>query len=81
MTEQVALLDLRIDASPEADAAELAELAVRRREQLLELEVEDADPVTAGQAPPGTRAGEVLQQARWPSCWPCLRSSSLRSPR
>ncbi|MGH8904712.1 MAG: hypothetical protein ACRDYA_24280 [Egibacteraceae bacterium] len=60
MTERVARLDLRIDAGLDADAAELAELAVRLREQLLELDIERADPVTAGPAPPGTRAGEIL---------------------
>ncbi len=60
MTERVARLGLRIDAGPDADAAELAELAVRLREQLLELDIERTDPVTAGQAPPGTRAGEIF---------------------
>ncbi len=60
MTEWVARLGLCIDAGPDADAAELAELAVRLREQLLKLDIEGADPVTAGQAPSGTRAGEVL---------------------
>ncbi len=60
MTERVARLDLRIDAGPDADAAELAELAVRLREQLLGLDIERADPVTAGPAPPGTRAGEII---------------------
>jgi hypothetical protein len=60
VTERVARLALRIDADPEADAAELAELAVDLREQLLELDIESADHVTVGQAPPGTRAGEIL---------------------
>lgn len=60
MTERVARLGLYIEADPEADAEELAELAVRLREQLLELDVESADPATAGQAPPGTRAGEIF---------------------
>ena len=60
MTERVARLALRIDAGLEADAAELAELAVDLRDQLLELDIESADHVTVGQAPPGTRAGEIL---------------------
>lgn len=60
MAERVARLGLRIDAGPDADAAELVELAVRLRDQLLELDIEGADPVTAGQAPPGTRAGEIV---------------------
>lgn len=60
MTERVARLALRIATGPEADAAELAELAVDLREQLLELDIECADHVTVGQAPPGARAGEML---------------------
>ncbi|MEO7193481.1 MAG: hypothetical protein ABIZ05_01460 [Pseudonocardiaceae bacterium] len=60
MTERIARLDLCIDAGPEADAAELDELAVQLREQLLELGIERADRVSTGQAPPGARAGEIL---------------------
>lgn len=60
MTERVGRLDLCIDAGPEADAAELDELAVQLREQLLELDIEGADRATAGQAPPGARAGDIL---------------------
>ncbi|MGH3751325.1 MAG: hypothetical protein ACRDRP_01275 [Pseudonocardiaceae bacterium] len=60
MTERVARLGLCIAAGCDADAEELAELAVQLREQLLELDIERADPVTAGQAPPGTRAGEIV---------------------
>ncbi|MGH3684850.1 MAG: hypothetical protein ACRDRU_18525 [Pseudonocardiaceae bacterium] len=60
MTERVAQLGLRIETDPEADAAELAELAVGLREWLLELDIESADSLTAGQAPPGTRAGEIV---------------------
>jgi hypothetical protein len=60
MSERVARLGLCIEAGPEADAEELAALAVQLREQLLELDVESAEPATVGQAPPGTRAGEVL---------------------
>ncbi|MBV9162779.1 MAG: hypothetical protein JO309_16965 [Pseudonocardiales bacterium] len=60
MTERVARLNLCIDAGPEADAAELDELAVQLREQLLELDIEGADRATVGQAPPGARAGDIL---------------------
>jgi hypothetical protein len=60
MTERVVRLGLCIDAGPEADAAELDELAVQLREQLLELDIECADRATVGQAPPGARAGEIL---------------------
>ena len=60
MTERVARLGLCIEAGPEADAAELDELVVQLREQLLELDIERADRATVGQPPPGTRAGEIL---------------------
>jgi hypothetical protein len=60
MTERVGRLDLCIEAGPEADAAELDELAVHLRGQLLELDIEGADRATAGQAPPGARAGDIL---------------------
>lgn len=60
MTERVARLGLCIAAGSEAGAEELAELAVELREQLLELDIECADRATAGQAPPGTRAGEIF---------------------
>jgi hypothetical protein len=60
VTERVARLALRIAADPEADAAELAELAVDLRDQLLELDIERADHVTVGQAPPGARASEIF---------------------
>jgi hypothetical protein len=60
MTERIARLGLSIKAGPEADAEELATLAVQLREQLLELDIESAEPATLGPAPPGTRAGEIL---------------------
>jgi hypothetical protein len=60
VTERVTRLALRIAAAPEAKAAELAELAVDLRDQLLELDIERADQVTVGQMPPGARAGEIL---------------------
>lgn len=60
MIERFARVGLCIDAGPEAGAAELDELAVQLREQLLELDIERADRASAGRAPPGTRAGEVL---------------------
>lgn len=60
MTERVARLGLCIETGPDADAEELAVLAVQLREQLLELDIESAEPATVGPAPPGTRAGEVL---------------------
>jgi hypothetical protein len=60
MTERVARLGLCVETDSEADFEELAGLAVDLREQLLELDIECADPVIAGQAPPGTRAGEIV---------------------
>jgi hypothetical protein len=60
MTERVARLGLCIEAGPEADAEELDELVVQLREQLLELDIECADRATAGPAPPGARAAEIL---------------------
>jgi hypothetical protein len=60
MTERIARLGLCVQAGPDADAAELDELAGQLREQLLELNVERADRASAGQPPPGARAGEVL---------------------
>jgi hypothetical protein len=60
MIERLGRLDVVIKAGPDADAEDLAVLAVRLREQLLELDIESAEPTTVGQAPPGTRAGEVL---------------------
>ncbi|MGH3996094.1 MAG: hypothetical protein ACRDTJ_01360, partial [Pseudonocardiaceae bacterium] len=60
MTERVGRLDLCIETGPQADAEELAALAVQLREQLLELDIESAEPATVGPAPPRTRAGEIL---------------------
>lgn len=60
MTEQVVQLTLRIETDAEADAEELAMLAVDLRELLLELDIESADRLTRGQAPPGTRSGEMF---------------------
>lgn len=60
MTERVIRLTLRIAADPGADAEELAGLAVDLRGLLLELDIESADRLTRGQAPPGTRSGEMF---------------------
>ncbi|MGH3871707.1 MAG: hypothetical protein ACRDSR_09365 [Pseudonocardiaceae bacterium] len=60
MTEQSIQLTLSVDPGSEATAEELAALAVDLRGLLLELDVESAEPLTGGQAPPGTRAGEMF---------------------
>jgi hypothetical protein len=57
MNEQVEL-ELRLDSS-DAEAHELAGLTAQLREELLELDVHRVDLMQAGDAPPGTRAGEV----------------------
>ncbi|MGH3856122.1 MAG: effector-associated constant component EACC1 [Pseudonocardiaceae bacterium] len=60
MTERIARIGLRIDAGPHADAAELNELAGQLRDELLELNIERAERTSAGQPPPGARAGEIF---------------------
>jgi hypothetical protein len=60
MAEWVPRLGLCIGAGPESDAEESAALAVQLREQLLELDIESAEPASVDQTPPGTRAGEIL---------------------
>lgn len=60
MTEQVVQLTLRIETDSEADAEELAMLAVDLRGLLLELDIESADRLTRSQAPPGTRSGGMF---------------------
>jgi hypothetical protein len=60
MTDRLVRLDLCIEAGPDTDADELTELAVQLRERLLELDIESAEPATAGHAPSGTRAGELF---------------------
>jgi hypothetical protein len=59
MTERVTRLDLCIAAGPEADTEELAVLAVQLREQLLELDIESAEPTT------WVRRRQVHAQARF----------------
>lgn len=51
MIDPIAQLDIYIETDAEAEAEELAELAVQLRRQLLELDVESAEPGTAGPAP------------------------------
>ncbi|MGH3825471.1 MAG: hypothetical protein ACRDRA_21935 [Pseudonocardiaceae bacterium] len=60
VTGQVIQLTLCIETDLEADAEELAMLAVDLRGLLLELDIQSADPLTRGPAPPGTRAGEMF---------------------
>ena len=60
MTEQLAQLDVRIEAEPDADREELVALVARLREWLLPLGVESVGLVAAGPAPSGTRSAGMF---------------------
>jgi hypothetical protein len=51
---------VRLKAEAEADAEAVDSLTNQLRRQLLELDVDSVVPVTAGEAPPGTRAADVV---------------------
>lgn len=51
---------VRVGAGEQADDAELAELAMGLREELLALDVASVDVASAGPAPAGTRGGDAL---------------------
>ena len=51
---------VEIDAGPDADDATLEDLRVQVMEELNELDVESAEPLREGEAPPGTRALDVI---------------------
>jgi len=57
---QSAELELLVDAGPGADEDELERLARSLRTELLELDVEAVEPVSAGPAPDDARAIEAL---------------------
>jgi hypothetical protein len=59
MNELPTLL-VEIDAGPDADDAALERLRIQLREELTDLDVESAEPLREGEAPPGTRALDVL---------------------
>jgi hypothetical protein len=50
----------QLDAGPEQDAEELAELTQRLRDELLELDVDAVEPATGGAAPEGAKGLELL---------------------
>jgi hypothetical protein len=58
MRSELMQLAVIVDAGPDSDAEQVADLARQLRRQLLELDVEAADLKREGIAPPGTRAGE-----------------------
>jgi hypothetical protein len=49
-----------LDAGPDHDAGELAELTQRLRDELLELDVDAVEPATGGAAPEGAKGLELL---------------------
>jgi hypothetical protein len=49
-----------VDAGPDSDAEELAELTQRLRGQLLELDVDAVEPATGGEPPAGSKSVELL---------------------
>ncbi len=53
-------LKLTIDPSPQTDDEELEHLAHQLRQEILELDVEDAVPLKEGQAPDGSKAGDAI---------------------
>lgn len=59
MADSVAQLGLLVDLR-DADAEAVAQAATELREELLQLDIESADAPSIGQAPPGTRAAEIV---------------------
>jgi hypothetical protein len=53
-------LALEVVSRPDTDSEELAELAHRLRTELLDLDVEAVEPMTAGEAPEGAKGVELL---------------------
>jgi hypothetical protein len=60
MTEDHSELAIEIEADPDTDDQELAELTSRLRAELLELDVEAVEPATAGQPPADAKGIELL---------------------
>jgi hypothetical protein len=60
MPDQTTQLMLNINAGPETDEEELAELTRQLREELLELDVEAVGLVRAGEAPERAKAGDPV---------------------
>ena len=57
---RVVQVGVRVGAGEQADDAELAELAMGLRQELLALDVARVDLASAGPAPAGTRGGDAL---------------------
>lgn len=65
------LLKVHLDAEPDADASEVAELARNLRMRLLELDVEQVEPAR-GTAPAGSKTGDL---ATWQTLLVTLAAS------
>jgi hypothetical protein len=60
MSDQTTQLTLNLDAGPDTDTEELAELTQQLRGELLELNVEAVDLARAGEAPERAKAGDPI---------------------
>jgi hypothetical protein len=60
MSDQTTQLTLNLDAGPDTDTEELAELTQQLRGELLELNVEAVDLARAGEAPERAKAGDPV---------------------
>jgi uncharacterized protein YajQ (UPF0234 family) len=60
VSDQAKQIVLDINAGPEADIEELEKLTQQLREELLELDVEAVDLVSAGEIPEKAKAGEPI---------------------
>jgi len=60
MPDDLLQVGLQIDAGADADEQEIEDLTAQLRGQLLELDVESVNRVRAGDAPPSTRAVDVM---------------------
>lgn len=59
MSDEPRKLKIKIDAAPEADDEEIAELCRQLRQELMELDVDAVDQVDTGTVPAGAK-GDVL---------------------
>jgi hypothetical protein len=59
MHDDRATLRLDIEAEPDADAEELAELTAHLHIELLELDVDTVEPARSGEPPPGAKAMDI----------------------
>jgi len=60
MDDDLLTLTLQLDGGPETDLEELDAATRRLRAELLEVDVRTIEPLSAGEAPPGTRAAELI---------------------